>query len=401
MRELKNDVRQFVCIAGKNNIAVDVLEYLLQYIRKDDLGVVCNRTEEGINGFQKSLRWFAQKEGVREYALNDMYDIENLLFFSLEFDQLVKPEKFKNARMFNIHFSMLPQYKGMYTAALPILNGERESGVTFHRISSGIDTGDIIDQQAFRIEGLDVREVYMRCIKLGTEVVIRNLQDIISGKEISFPQSVEGSTYYSRKSIDYRNIKIDLNQTAFGIGRQIRAYRFREYQLPNINGHSIIDYEYTSIRSDLKPGTILFDTQESCIIATIDYNLILYYDRFNELLDACRQGDIEVVHNICVVKRHINEKDKHGWTPLIVATYYNRTEVVRFLIAHGANIYVVNNNGTTLLMYAKEAYRNTGDNSLFKLYISLGLSKDIQDYNGFNLAHYLERNNINLADLLK
>ena len=59
------------------------------------------------------------------------------------------PKNFLNARLYNIHFSYLPAYKGMFTSALPIKNGEVDSGVTLHKIESGIDTGDIIDQIKF------------------------------------------------------------------------------------------------------------------------------------------------------------------------------------------------------------------------------------------------------------
>lgn len=72
---------------------------------------------------------------------------DDLIFISLEFDKIVNPDLFKDARLYNIHFSLLPSYKGMYTSAIPILNGEEMVGVTFHEIDKGIDTGNIIAQK--------------------------------------------------------------------------------------------------------------------------------------------------------------------------------------------------------------------------------------------------------------
>lgn len=40
----------------------------------------------------------------------------------------------------------------MYTSAMVLLNGEEYTGVTFHRIDKGIDTGEIIAQQKIKID---------------------------------------------------------------------------------------------------------------------------------------------------------------------------------------------------------------------------------------------------------
>lgn len=65
------------------------------------------------------------KSGGQNITLEQAYEIENLIFISCEFDQLIKPEKFNSPFLYNIHFSLLPAYKGMYTSALPLYNGEK------------------------------------------------------------------------------------------------------------------------------------------------------------------------------------------------------------------------------------------------------------------------------------
>lgn len=67
----------------------------------------------------------AHDYGVKEISLEDAYD-NATYFISLEFDRLVKPELFKKGKPYNIHFSILPKYKGMYTSIWPILNGEKK-----------------------------------------------------------------------------------------------------------------------------------------------------------------------------------------------------------------------------------------------------------------------------------
>ena len=131
------------------------------------------------------------------------------------------------------------------------------------------------------------------------------------------------------------------------------------------------------------------EDNSSFMIATIDYNIILYFDKFDELLLACETGDMETVIRICSVKEHINCVNKNGWTPLIVAVYNNQIEIVKYLVMNGANIRVKNYNGTNLLMYAKDAYFNYNDITLFKMFYELGLDMEERDYNGKKLLDYV------------
>lgn len=383
-----------ICVAGKNDIAVSVMEYLYNNNgNRFELGILCNRNEKGVNTWQKSLRKFANDRNIKEYKLEELYEFEDLIFLSMEYDRIVKPNLFKTDKLYNIHFSLLPQYKGMYTSAIPILNGEEYVGVTFHKIDSGIDTGDIIAQKKIHLSKEDTcRDLYLKYIKVGTETVIENIENVINDKITSRKQSPEKSTYFSKDYIDYSNIRINLNNTAEMIKRQIRAFSFREYQLPCVLEHPIIDIFISSIKSTEKAGTIIYKTDCSMMLSTIDYNIILFFDRFMELLDACKKGDLETVKSICTVKKHINDVNDSGWTPLIVATYNNQIEIVKFLISEGANINIKNNNGTNLLMYAKDAYVNTGDDTLFRLFYKMGLSAYEYDYNQKNLLDYIKEN---------
>ena len=384
----------FICIAGKNNIAVDVLRYILSINIDAQIGVVCNKSDTGKNTWQKSLRWFANKWGVKEYLLEEIYDIEDLVFLSLEYDRIINPDKFNDARLYNIHFSMLPSYKGMYTSVFPILNGEETVGVTFHKIDSGIDTGDIIAQKSFSLNNQSCREVYHEFIRYGTELVISYLNDVIKNTVVSFVQPSKNSSYYSKHSIDYNNMLLDIYQTSENISRQIRAFNFREYQLLAFNGKSVISSRITNIKSTQKPGSVIFENEYCVMISTIDYNTVLFYDRFAELMKACEEGDVEKVQEICNVREHINEKNNKGLTPLMVATINNNIGIVKFLISLGADIYATNNIGKNLLMYAKEAYLRFGDNTLIKLYKTMGLSEYAEDYYGNNLLFYMEKDGI-------
>ena len=85
-----------ICVAGKNDIAVNVLLHLLKfYSHEFKLVVTCNSNENGINSWQKSLRYFAKQYNVPEVKLTDLYEIADLIFISCEFDKFMKRENFE------------------------------------------------------------------------------------------------------------------------------------------------------------------------------------------------------------------------------------------------------------------------------------------------------------------
>ncbi|WP_241392744.1 formyltransferase family protein [Pseudomonas chlororaphis] len=86
---------------------------------------------------------------MREISLEAAYEVASTAFISLEFDRIVVPGRFSISRVSNIHFSRLPEYKGMFTSVWPLLESRAEAGVTLHFIDRGIDTGEIVAQQVF------------------------------------------------------------------------------------------------------------------------------------------------------------------------------------------------------------------------------------------------------------
>jgi len=267
-----------ICIAGKNLIAIKGLEYIVEYgIHKEDIVCLTNQNDQGIDSWQPSFKKYCLENEFQLGSLQEIYNEENLLFFSLEFDKIIKTEKFKSNKLYNIHFSLLPKYRGMYTSAMPLLNGEKISGVTLHVIDDGIDTGDIISQKEFDINSLkNAYQLYLEYLKYGEIIFKENFDNVYKGEYKSIAQSMADATYYSKSAIDFKNINIDFNQTAFQVFNQLRAFSFEPFQLPVIAEKRIIDFEVTGFKCFEKPGKILEMNQNSFLISTIDYAVRLY-----------------------------------------------------------------------------------------------------------------------------
>ena len=266
-----------ICIAGNFNLAIKCTNFILKNFKNIDIYAVFNSNDSGIDSFQKSFKKFC-KNNKRIILINidQAYKIPNLIFISLHYDKIIKIENFKTNKLYNIHFSLLPKYKGMHTTAWPIIFGEKHTGVTLHKIDNGIDTGDIISQIKFPILLNDNAEkVFLNYIRYGVIIFKKNILKLINNNFNYTRQDKINSTYFSKNSLNFKKIEINYNKTAFEIHNQVRAFIFEYYQLPLIKGHKIINSKIIASKSRSKPGKILAQNNKFLKISSIDYNLLL------------------------------------------------------------------------------------------------------------------------------
>ena len=268
---------QVVCIGGKNEIAINGAEYLKSKYSDLTLLGIANNGDVGIDDWQPSFVKWCNENSVQIVELTYLYSIKNLIFISLEFDKIVKPALFRSdARLFNIHFSLLPKYKGMATSTLPILHGESKTGVTFHEIDAGIDTGPIIAQEEISIEISDTaRSLYFKYMAKGREIFQKHIGKILAKELTAQSQCAIGSSYYSKRDVNYNELSINFNKTAFEISCFIRAFTFVEYQLVRAFKKEIFEVHILTARSKGRPGTIVAQDVDYIDVATVDYDVRL------------------------------------------------------------------------------------------------------------------------------
>ena len=93
---------------------------------------------------------------------------------------------------FNLHASLLPQYRGAAPINWAIINGETETGVTTFFLKHEIDTGSIIFQEKESIHEDDtVGTLYERLMNKGAQLVLKTVKAIEAGNYPSLPQPTE------------------------------------------------------------------------------------------------------------------------------------------------------------------------------------------------------------------
>lgn len=90
---------------------------------------------------------------------------------------------------FNLHASLLPQYRGAAPIHWAVMNGETVTGVTTFMLNKSVDTGDVLLQEELSIGPKETTgSVHDRLMKLGAEVVVRTVEALLDGSIQARPQ---------------------------------------------------------------------------------------------------------------------------------------------------------------------------------------------------------------------
>jgi methionyl-tRNA formyltransferase len=124
---------------------------------------------------------------------------------------------------FNLHASLLPQYRGAAPINWAIINGEKETGITTFFLKHEIDTGSIIFQEKEPIhEDDDVGSLYERLMNKGAQLVLKTVKAIEAGDYPSLPQVMDKEIKHAPK-IFKETCEINWNQTSHQIRNFIRG----------------------------------------------------------------------------------------------------------------------------------------------------------------------------------
>jgi len=191
-----------IVFMGTPQFAVASLQALIAN-QKNVVGVITAPDKPAGRG--QSLRQSAVKEFAVQYNINVLQPtnlkeasfleaLKNLqanLFIVVAFRMLPKAVwEMPKYGTFNLHASLLPDYRGAAPINWAIINGETKTGITTFFIDDKIDTGDLILQEEVAIAAEDNAEtLHNKLMAVGSELVIKTVEQIASGTVKTIPQN--------------------------------------------------------------------------------------------------------------------------------------------------------------------------------------------------------------------
>ena len=253
-----------LCVAATPKVAIPTLDYLL--LSNHELISVITQPDRPSGRGQKSResevsQWAAQNnvtchkpQGEQE-TLAALVDADLLLTIGYGVILPTSVISLPNHGSINLHFSLLPRWRGAAPVQRAIEAGDSVSGVTVFALDEGMDTGPIYLEKRFALDAdITSDELLNELADLGVEAVAQTLTLIEQGVR-PHAQSLEGATRAMK--ISKGDAQIDWNQSAEVISQKIRAFTSNPGAWTNFRESTLKVFTPTITDFPLPPGELL------------------------------------------------------------------------------------------------------------------------------------------------
>ena len=283
-----------IYFAGTPNSAAEILKSLASNDLFNIKGVITQPDKKGKRGNQRiespvslmanslNLKTYKPHNLTKEQIQSDI-DITNAdILLVVAYGNLIPAWILEsNIKAINIHYSLLPSYRGASPIQSSLLNNDKKTGVTFMQISEDLDAGKVIKCFEVPINKNDNKSSLEKKL---TKISILNLEKVItdfySNKTIPIDQE-HGKASYCKKILKEDSI-INFEESAEKIFAKFRAYN----EWPGIcftHKNKVIKIhglEISSIKSPGSPGDIISFTNSGLTFKTIDYDIVITHLQF-------------------------------------------------------------------------------------------------------------------------
>ena len=304
-----------ILYAGTPNSSAEILKYLAQNDSINVKGVITQPDKAGKRGKKLNdspVSLMANSYDLdlfKPHKLNNKDFKEKIKILEVDFLIVVAYGKIlpkwllelPSVSSINIHFSLLPKYRGASPIQSALLNGDKETGITFIEMSEKLDSGNIISTEKTKIF-MDDNKIKLETRLTGMSIKKINNVLIESAKQNkSSIKQDDSNASYCQKILKVDSIT-NFNDTSINIFNKFRAFIewpglafYHNDTLIKIHGLEVLD----QINTD-KPGTIYKFDSTGLYINTIDSvivithlqlpnrNIISSSDAFNSYKDFFR-----------------------------------------------------------------------------------------------------------------
>lgn len=158
----------------------------------------------------------------------------------------------------NLHFSLLPRFRGASPVEHCLLSGDSVSGVSLQRITEELDAGDILVQQEVLVQSSDhYPDLFARLHQAGQELLLQGLSLLASGQVSFKPQAQEGVVHCRKITTGER--VLDWRNSAAQVVNHIRAFSGLRTAYGWLQGKRVFVHraQLTAQQTGGKPGEII------------------------------------------------------------------------------------------------------------------------------------------------
>ena len=150
--------------------------------------------------------------------VDDVLDVEADLGVVVAFGQIIKPHVLDRLAMVNVHFSLLPRWRGAAPVERAILAGDQTTGVCLMEVAEGLDTGRVYRRVEMPITP-DATAASLRAdlVDAAVPMLVSALQD-----GLGTPEPQEGEPVYAAKT-SRNDLRLDWANSAEFLHRQVRV----------------------------------------------------------------------------------------------------------------------------------------------------------------------------------
>lgn len=252
-----------VCVASSSLVSEFAINTLLRSEQVDLIGLITNpdkATGRGQNIKANSLAQWAQSQKITVEKPNDNEQLKETLqklnpdlVITIAYGRLI-PITLLNLPKYgfiNLHYSILPKYRGAAPVQHAIMDGLKSTGVSIFQLDSGMDTGPIYAQRECELTNEDVTSTLIEKLnRMGVDLLLETLSKIQS--EVSpIPQSEKGISYAPKISKEEGHINWSENHIS--VQNRYRALSenpgvFTIYQGQRVRINQMIPAEITDLK---------------------------------------------------------------------------------------------------------------------------------------------------------
>ena len=173
---------------------------------------------------------------------------------------------------FNLHASLLPNYRGAAPINWAVINGEKETGVSTFFIEKNIDTGNIIFQEKINIAEDDTAGIiHDKLMHIGSELVCKTINAIENNLAPNMPQIDETASHAPK--IFKSDCKIIWSESAIDIHNKIRGlspYPTAWTSVDKDKTLKLFKSTYENVNHNLEIGKVVISNNKELKVATHD-----------------------------------------------------------------------------------------------------------------------------------